>query len=87
MDKKNKFCRVCGFEMIEPPWGEDGCSPSWDICPCCGTEFGYEDCNLESVRKIREKWIVAGKKWFDLKKRPEKWNFDEQFANIPKDFL
>ena len=86
MIKENSCCRVCGYELSEPPWGEDGQSPSWDICPCCGTEFGYNDCTLASVQKNRGEWILNGKKWFDKTKKPEDWNFDAQQANIPEEW-
>lgn len=41
------FCRVCGLDQDENPWGEDNASPTFDICACCGTEFGYHDFTLE----------------------------------------
>lgn len=38
-------CPACGFELNGPPWrGED---PSWNICPCCGIEFGYDEYDSE----------------------------------------
>lgn len=27
-------CRVCGYAWPGPPWGADGQSPDYDICPC-----------------------------------------------------
>ena len=44
MHKNNEFyvCRVCGAEQPEAPWGDDGETPTYDICNCCGVEFGYE---------------------------------------------
>ena len=39
-------CRVCGLLSSDPPWGYDGVSPTFDFCPCCGVEFGYEDAYL-----------------------------------------
>lgn len=35
-------CPVCGYDAGYPPWGEDGRLPTFDICACCGTEWGYE---------------------------------------------
>jgi len=86
MHKRDNYCRVCGYELNDPPWGDDGCSPTWDICPCCGTEFGYEDCTPASARKTRAKWISNGKKWFDASKKPADWSFDRQQENIPDEF-
>jgi hypothetical protein len=70
----------------EPPWGEDGQSPSFDICACCGAEFGYEDCQLAAVRRYREQWLSGGAKWWDPKFEPEGWSLDEQLRNVPPEF-
>jgi hypothetical protein len=86
MRKNINCCRVCGYELLDPPWGKDGHSPTWDFCPCCGTEFGYQDATPISVRRKRENWISNGKKWFDASKKPADWNFDEQRKNILSDF-
>ena len=34
MHKNNEFyvCRVCGAEQPEAPWGDDGETPTYDIC-------------------------------------------------------
>ncbi len=50
-------CHVCGLVQDEPPWGGDGRTPTFDICDCCGVEFGYEDSTLESVRRYRKAWL------------------------------
>jgi hypothetical protein len=76
-------CRVCGLQLIEPPWGDDDQTPSWDICSCCGTEFGYEDCTVSSVKKRREEWLALGAKWADKKMKPTNWTFEIQAAGIP----
>lgn len=36
-------CLMRGLKQNEPPWGERRATPSFEICPYCGTEFGYED--------------------------------------------
>jgi hypothetical protein len=87
MRKQDNYCRVCGYELLEAPWGADNQSPTWEICPCCGTEFGYEDCTPASARKKRNDWISCGMEWFDARRRPMNWNFDNQKTNIPKTFL
>lgn len=33
------FCRVCGLPLDEDPWGEDGKTPNYTICPCCGVDL------------------------------------------------
>lgn len=66
-------CRVCGWLQPEAPWGLDGKTPSFDICDCCGVEFGYEDCTDASVQRFRESWLAAGAPWHDETKRPPCW--------------
>lgn len=59
------FCRVCGYQAEDAPWGWDGMTPSFEICPSCGVEYGYEDATLVSVRRYREQWLAAGGRWSD----------------------
>lgn len=80
-------CRVCGLYIDDKPWGEDGESPTYEICPCCNVEFGYEDNTLESTLKYRSDWLKNGANWFEKKRKPENWNLGEQLKNIPKNFL
>lgn len=49
-------CRVCGFDC-DPfyPWGLDGKTPSYSICPKCGVEFGYEDSSEKGIQNYKEK--------------------------------
>lgn len=81
------FCRICGLQQDDPPWGEDGNSPSFDICPCCGVEFGYEDCNLNAVKAYRNEWLKNNATWFQPKKKPENWSLENQLKNITEEFL
>lgn len=81
----NSICRVCGFRYDNYyPWGEDGKSPSFDICDCCGTEFGYQDCNIDAIRAKREKWIEEGAKWDSLEIQPINWSLEESLMRIPE---
>jgi hypothetical protein len=80
-------CRVCGLYINELPWEEDGQSPTYEICPCCGVEFGNEDYTIESIKKYRTEWIQTGAKWFSPKEKPFIWNIESQLQNIPKEFL
>ncbi len=80
-------CRVCGYEQLEPPWGEDGQSPTYEICSCCGVEFGYEDSTKTSMKKFRDNWVAAGMQWSEKKQKPDSWDCDLQFKNIPKEYL
>jgi hypothetical protein len=88
MDHKElQCCRVCGLFFPDFfPWGETGEYSSHEICECCGTEFGYEDCLLEAIQSYRKAWIDSGMKWFIPSLRPQIWDFEEQFKNIPDEF-
>lgn len=84
--KNEHYCRVCGFFIKDKPWGSDGKSPTYDICPCCGVEFGNEDYSIDSIRKYRTHWINAGTAWFDTNQKPDNWNLEEQLDNIPIEY-
>jgi len=60
--------------------------PTFNICPCCGVEFGYEDMTVQSAKKFRDKWICEGMKWFRHECMPESWSWDEQKKSIPEAF-
>ena len=53
----NHKCRICGFHNKYLPWGEDGEKPNFELCPCCGVQFGKEDITLESIQKYRKEWL------------------------------
>jgi hypothetical protein len=88
MDNKlsSYFCRICGHKQSEAPWGTDGRTPTFDYCPCCGVEFGYQDCNLKAVRAFRENWLKKGAVWSEPEKLIKPWNLAEQLKNIPYEF-
>ncbi|WP_040214192.1 hypothetical protein [Clostridium polynesiense] len=77
------ICPVCGYDKLrEEPYDNDG-NPSYEICNCCGFEFGYDDSsegrNFETYRK---RWIEKGASWFNLKARPVEWDLEKQLINI-----
>ena len=78
VDMSDKYCRVCGFKLRFSPWGEDNNSPTYEICPCCGAEFGCDDYTPKSIKAYREKWIKSGAKWFNPDKKPDNWNLEKQ---------
>lgn len=55
-EELNCRCRVCGFDFGAPQWGEDGRSPTYSICVCCGAEAGYQDFTLNGIRNHRQRW-------------------------------
>jgi hypothetical protein len=79
-------CRVCGLRQESPPWGEDGRTPNFEICACCGVEFGYEDAQAASVRRYRNAWLGRGTPWFRPADRPAGWMLEPQLQNVPEEF-
>jgi hypothetical protein len=68
----------------EAIWGADGQAATFDICACCGCEFGYQDCLPEGIQRQREKWIANGGTWFDATKRPSSWTIEHQLSQVPR---
>lgn len=85
MSRNNEYvCRICGFVNDDITW-EDGIYPSYNICPCCGVEFGYEDSDLVSIKNYRDNWLSGGANWFrDIGLKRENWDLLSQLNNIPE---
>lgn len=79
------YCRVCGHRPERLPWGEDGRSPGYDFCTCCGVEHGIQDSSPAAARKFREAWIRAGAPWEDPGARPAGWSLEEHLRDVPAD--
>lgn len=64
------FCPVCAFgELTEGP-------ANFNVCPCCGTEFGYTDASIDH-HHLRMRWIQNGAQWFASSEEwpcPQDWN-------------
>ena len=76
------LCRVCGWDQGEPPWGEDGKTPTFGICDCCGVEFGYQDALPEAAAGFRDIWLAKGAPWRDQAKKSSNWDLSVQLARI-----
>lgn len=50
-------CPVCFFDQMPDP------DKDFNICPCCGTEFGNDDVDV-SHAELRADWIHSGAQWF-----------------------
>ena len=74
-------CPVCGYGGLkEPPRGESGKCPSYEICPSCGFEFGYDDEDQGfTYDSFREDWIKQGWHWRH-ESPPEGWDPVKQMA-------
>ncbi|RYG64739.1 hypothetical protein EON80_18670 [bacterium] len=76
------LCRVCGLELDFAPWGEDGDTPSYDFCPCCDTEFGFEDSSYEAVKSQRAQWLQGGANWNEPQEKPQDWDLADQLNAV-----
>ena len=84
-------CPVCGFAgLYEEAW--DGVSPSYEICPCCGTQFGYDDATPDPRDRpakhelLRGRWVESGRLWFYPSGcPPEGWDPAAQLARYDDD--
>ncbi|MBX2827816.1 MAG: hypothetical protein KTR22_06620 [Flavobacteriaceae bacterium] len=83
---KEYNCRICGLEHSSPIWGDDNVTPSYEICHCCGGEFGNDDYTIESIVRYRNRWVTSGLIWFYPKDKPRNWNFSEQILNVLKQY-
>jgi hypothetical protein len=86
LNEADFHCRVCGLRNEEPPWGNDGRTPLFDYCECCGVEHGYGDATPTGARRWREAWIAKGAQWFEPRAKPEGWSLQDQLANVPPEF-
>ncbi len=65
-----------------PPYSQHLGEPSYQVCTCCGFEFGNDDDPGTALpvgfEECREEWIRGGCQWFDLSKKPNDWNLNSQ---------
>lgn len=82
MSKKH-LCPVCGYNQLhEAPYGKHD-EPSFEICPCCGFEFGFDGKkDGKNFKSFRKDWIKAGSPWFIEKLKPRNWDYRRQLENI-----
>jgi hypothetical protein len=52
---KDNPCPVCGYGLDRP-------ASDCDICPSCGTQFGYSDSG-RTHEQLRRLWIQRGTNW------------------------
>jgi hypothetical protein len=77
-------CPVCGYDDLEEPAFDDVGAPSFEICPSCGTEFGYDDAT-RSHKSLRDEWIAKGMPWWADDKPPPGWDPMQQLQSLTND--
>ena len=77
-----------------PPWSDHGSPPyrhrygeaSYDVCRCCGFEFGSDDEPVlgttgDSFTEHLRVWISGGCPWFQPEQRPADWSLEQQLRS------
>jgi hypothetical protein len=79
-------CPVCGYHGLHEQPYDDAGAPSYEICPCCGTEFGYHDAKTPHT-VLRQRWVAKGSPWHSrVKSPPQGWDALEQLRSAtPKE--
>lgn len=78
-------CLVCGFpHLTEPPRPKTG-GGSFEICPCCGYQFGVDDDDEQiPYDKARADWILQGMPWRGSNPPPRHWDPKDQLSRAEK---
>jgi hypothetical protein len=62
-----RLCPVCGYPLQRP-------ASDCDICPSCGTQFGYSDSG-RTHEQLRNIWMQEGMNWHSqVHQVPRGWN-------------
>ena len=78
------LCPVCGYDDLdEAPRDELDCA-SFEICPCCGTQFGYDDAARDHA-SLRDEWVGTGMAWWSRSHKPPiGWDPAEQLGRLSR---
>ena len=85
-------CPICGYfglDEADPNSGTLQFLGFYEICPCCGAEFGSDidadsiDELKQSIYRYRMKWINEGHNWFsDYDGPPIDWDWKRELREI-----
>jgi len=81
-------CPVCGYpDLQRAPWR--GTSAFDEVCPSCGTHFGFDDAAGGKVIRrrdvyvdLRARWKSKGCPWFLQGTQPSGWNPIRQLRRV-----
>ena len=74
------ICPVCGYDGLEEPAYDVHGYSSFEICPCCGVEFGYDDAT-RSHEDLRAEWLANGARWWSKRDKPIGWSPQKQLRD------
>jgi hypothetical protein len=79
----NYHTAVVSNSNVTPPYCLVFGDASYEVCKCCGFEFGLDDepgtAEPMSFEAYFDEWVRAGCIWFDKSGRPSDWKPHIQF--------
>lgn len=75
------ICPICGFASLEQAAYSLEGDESFEMCPSCGCEFGYDDSG-KTHRELRKAWIERAVPWSSSSPAPENWDAERQLKNL-----
>ena len=79
------FSRLPLPDNLVPPYSQYFGEPSYEVCDCCGCEFGNDDepgtAPPLTFRQYREEWMADGGRWFEPSRKPQDWTLEQQLKD------
>lgn len=85
MDAEVSFsCTVCGYPGLREAPRSPMNGASYEICPCCGFQFGFDDEDQGiSAEQWRQRWVNSGMSWTSVGQYPPPgWDPREQLKRL-----
>jgi hypothetical protein len=86
------FCPVCGYPGLDEPPYLNNEAASYNICPCCYVEYGFDDGGRHGedlqlwIAEARLGWINQGMRWgSSYTDPPAHWDPLSQLENLKQD--
>ena len=67
------------LSIVRPPYYVHWGDASYEVCDCCGFEFGNDDHGMNSNLSFEDyltKWIARGTPWFSPDFKTPDWSLD-----------
>ncbi len=75
------LCPVCGYDGLTGPAYDSSGVGTYDICACCGYEFGVTDDDERITHaQWRRQWIESGMNWSSSNEAPAGWDPARQLS-------
>lgn len=73
---------IAAAHVLAPPYADKLGEPSFQVCLCCGYEYGYHDDPPQgkgiSFSSHLKSWMEEGATWFDDARTPDGWRIQDQ---------